>query len=296
MSDAATTHTQRTQLPKFSGKEDYEKWHRNLQAYAYNLGLDELIDMDPSIETPKEMEKQDKELWCAVQLSCIEEASNIVDTVDVKKGRKAIAALRERYLPTRLHQQTSCAEKIFNLKLTTNDTEQLMNELEKESAKLDGWGLTLPEMFKTMFLLQALPAAYDDLRKHIMMSASYDEQALKIDRVKKQIRDYTDELKKNKKTNNEPDLAMFAKQKGSGKGVTCYKCKKTGHMAHECRGSMYCQHCKRTGHDTSKCWHAGEKGSGKGTGKDDQAAVACQLCEAADHRAPTCPHRGIMTM
>lgn len=210
---------------------------------------------------------------------------------DTNSAKEAWTALQNYHQKATLTNQVFLFKRICSMKLSENgDMENHINTMLNLADQLAALGEVLKDKMVIALILCSLPESYNTLIT-ALETRSEDELTIELvkgklldeDRRRKNAREHTDEqedkaLKTQFKKSVKPTL-----QKQDVKDITCFFCKKPGHLKKDCRKYMRWKTAKEKpkanqavneDKDTQICFSARSSSSSKGTWYIDSGATS----------------------
>jgi len=267
------TTTTRVEIKVFNGDRDFSLWKIRIQAQLGVLGLkDTLTDFSLTKTVPltKSEAKQEsgdgessgtKEVPDPVKIEQSEQAKNIIinhisDAVLLKVNHYVTTAdlwatLNKKYMVTSLPNRIYTQLKLYSFKMVSTMTiDQNVDEFLRIVAELGSLEIQVDEEVQAILILNSLPASHIQL-KHTL---KYGNKTLTVQDVTSSAKSLERELAEAVDLDKGQAAVLYTTERGrplvrnnqnggQGKGrsrsnsktkVTCWYCKKEGHVKKDC--------------------------------------------------------------
>ncbi|KAH9786526.1 hypothetical protein KPL71_010287 [Citrus sinensis] len=249
--------TQKVDLEKFNGRNDFNMWKVKIEALLVTQGLGDALEASTKIEgkgtssskTPEQMAEIDKKAKCTIILS-------LADSVIREVAKETfVAGLMEKleslYMKKSLANRLYIKKKMFTLKMTESSSlDKHIDEFNQVCDTLATIDEALDDEGKALLLVSSLPGSY----KNFVDALMYGRQTLSLDEIKLALN--TRELQeKRQNLDQETGEGLTAKgqhyknqkkkqgkAKDKNKTLKCFQCHKEGHFKRDCPERKNKQH------------------------------------------------------
>ncbi|KAH9726310.1 hypothetical protein KPL70_008223 [Citrus sinensis] len=243
--------TQKVDLEKFNGRNDFNMWKVKIEALLVTQGLGDALEASTKIEgkgvssskTPEQMAEIDKQAKGTIILSLAD--SVIREVAKETSVTGLMEKLESLYMKKSLANRLYIKKRMFTLKMTEGSSlDKHIDEFNQVCDTLATIDEALDDEGKALLLVSSLPGSY----KNFVDALMYGRQTFSLDEVKSALN--TRELQEKRQNldqetregltakgqhyKNTEKKKKQGKAKDKNKTLKCFQCHKEGHFKRDC--------------------------------------------------------------